>query len=349
MNINFSTAQLKIFFATMIAMFVVVTLQLMGVRPPKLVIPVPQKEDIFFDEISPKLDRAQNTYALQKEKSFIPSADAATDYDSAAAYAVIDFDSGKVIASKDLDKRLPIASLTKVMSAVVALDLARLSDSFSVSAHAAKTIPTKIAVEPGEHYTLEELLEAGLLTSANDAMQVMREGIDQKYGHTIFVRAMNEKALLLGLKNSSFANPQGFDSVDNYSSVEDLAILTHYALVNYPAIATIAKKDASELPENDQHKRSVLYNWNGLIDVYPDTIGMKIGNTDAAGMTSIVISERAGKKIMAVVLGAPGILKRDLWAAQLLDVGYKETLGLANVDVTESELRSKYATWKYWN
>jgi serine-type D-Ala-D-Ala carboxypeptidase (penicillin-binding protein 5/6) len=349
MNIFFSKKQIRLFISTMIAMFVVVTLQLFGIKPPQLINPLPQQADIYYDKVSPLLDKGENTYTVHKENKIIAQAHAAGDFDEASAYAVLDFSTGSIIASKHSDQRLPIASLTKIMTAVVALDLASPSESFPVSKNAARTIPTKIAVEPGEEYTLEELLHAALLTSANDAVQVIREGVDAKYGADVFVRAMNEKALLLGLSNSSFANPQGFDNQSNYSSAEDLANLTHYALENYPLIKEIAKKDASELSANEHHKHSVLYNWNGLIDVYPDTIGMKIGNTDAAGKTTVVISERAGKKLLVVVLGAPGIIERDLWAAQLLDLGYSESLGLAAVDVTKEDLRAKYATWRAWN
>jgi serine-type D-Ala-D-Ala carboxypeptidase (penicillin-binding protein 5/6) len=354
--IKFSKSHIKIFFGTLIAMFVMVMLQLMGVKSPKLLWPVPQKPDTFYDVISPKLDSFENTYKVHSNTSIIPQADAAGEYDEAKAYAVIDYDNGDMLLSKDASTQLPIASLTKIMTAIVALDLAAPDEIFDVSPKASRIIPTKIAVEPGEQYTLHELLEAALMTSANDAVQVIREGIDTKYGQIyqsgkkdLFVRAMNEKAFLIGLKNTSFTNPQGFDDPNHYSSAEDLAILTQYALSNYPVIADIVKMDQTELGETDNHKRSVLYNWNGLIDVYPDTIGMKIGNTDAAGMTTVVVSNRGGKKLLAVVLGAPGILKRDLWASQLLDLGYKNTLGLASIEVTEKQLREKYATWIPWN
>ena len=100
---------------------------------------------------------------------------------------------------------------------------------------------------------------------------------------------------------------------------------------------------------NENHKQFDLYNWNGLLDVYPDVHGVKIGNTAAAQKTTIVYSTRGGKKLVAVVLGAPDITKRDLWAAKLLDIGYQQTLGLPPVNVTEEQLAAKYSTWHYWN
>jgi len=160
---------------------------------------------------------------------------------------------------------------------------------------------------------------------------------------------MNEKATFLNLHDTHFTNPQGFDDNDNYSSAEDLARLTNYALTNYPLFSTIVKKDYAFLPADFHHKQFDLYNWNGLLDVYPNSEGVKIGNTPDAGYTTVVVANRDGKHILAVVLGAPDVLHRDLWAAELLDHGYTETLSLAPINVTEEQLKEKYATWHYWN
>src|SRR5258706_13802462 len=153
--------------------------------------------------------------------------------------------------------------------------------------------------------TLAELLHAMLMTSANDAAQVIQDGINTKYHENVFTRAMNEKALFLGLKDSRFDNPQGFDSINNFSSAHDLALLAHYALTNYPLIGKIVQKDYTQLPANQYHKLFDLYNWNGLLDVYPNVYGVKIGNTGRAGTTMVVGSQRAGKDIVVILLGAP--------------------------------------------
>jgi D-alanyl-D-alanine carboxypeptidase len=261
----------------------------------------------------------------------------------------LDFDSGQIIDSKNGEREVPIASLTKIMTAVVALDISSPSEKFVVTKKAADQIPTKIGVIPGQHFTLQELLEAGLMTSANDAIEVIRDGIDTKYNDAVFIKAMNAKAQFLGLKHTHFTNPQGFDSVEHYSSASDLAVLTHYALTNYPLISYIVQQDYKLLPANSDHKQYDLYNWNGLLDVYPNVSGVKIGNTENAGTTTIVKSERDGKNLLVVLLGTTGVLERDLVASQLLDSGFAATLGLPPVKVTEKDLRAKYATWKYWN
>lgn len=325
------------------------TLYRLNINPVAFLNPVPEKISAF-DRIKSKLKERVNTYSLKKESgSLVPYALASTVQNvDAASYVVIDYDNGAIIEEKNGEKKLPIASITKVMTTVVALDLADPSEMFTVSERAAAQIPTKIGVKPGQQFTLHELLQAALLTSANDAVEVINDGVDTKYGEKLFIKAMNEKAKNIGLKNTHYANPQGFDDPENYSSVRDQAVLAHYALTHYPLIAEIAAKDFELLSPTGTHRRHDLYNWNGLLGVYPGTSGLKIGNTDAAGKTTVVVAEREGKKILVVLLGAPGVLERDMWAAELLDLGFERTLGLKPVGVTEDQLRAKYATWKYW-
>lgn len=353
----------KIFLLSLVAQFIVSALLSLGVRAPSMLSflafpttsvegsvltnPLPDGVDVL-QIIRPKLEEKINNFQLKKERSFIPSAWAAGEYEQATAYGVIDLQNGEVLAEKNLDQSLPIASLTKIMTSVVALDLASPEEEFEVSYKASLKIPTKIGVVPGEKMRVEELLHATMLTSANDAAQVLREGVDHKYSQNIFVKAMNEKAKILGLKNTHFQNPQGFDSPENYSSVEDLTILAYYALENYPLIKEIVAKDYHYLPADGNHKLFDLYNWNGLIGVYPGASGVKIGNTDDAGYTTVVTAERDGKKLLVVVLGTPGVLERDLWASQLLDLGF-EKANIESASITEADLQAKYATWRYFN
>ncbi len=327
-----------------------VVLQYLGVTAltHKLLNPQPVPPNPM-EIIKPKLEQKPNNFQLKKPLSFIPAVSAAGDYQDLSAYVVINYDTGEVLAQKNMSGRLPIASLTKIMSAVVALDLASPDELFSVSATAANEIPTKVGFQIGNRVTLKNLLDAMLLTSANDAAQVVKEGIDQKYGSEVFIQAMNQKADSIGLKNSHFTNPQGFDNGNPFSSAEDLAILSKYALTQYPLIAEIVQKDYQFVPTSNTHRQMDLYNWNGLLNVYPGVFGVKIGNTDAAKMTTIVGAERAGKRVLVVDLGAPGIKERDLWAAQLLDIGF-ENLDpqLQPINVNLVDLQQKYSTWKYW-
>ena len=336
----------KISVAIIAAVFLIILPNQLEESPAEKVIP--QKTDAFLS-VSPKLKQKENQYSIKKEINLVSEAHAASDLDLVSAYAAVDFDSGKVLAQKNFSQRISIASITKVMTAVVALDLASPDELFAYTENALSQPATRLAFNPGDKLTLEELLNAILLTSANDCAEAIREGIDEKYGGDVFIRAMNEKAKFLGLKDTHFENPQGFDARQHYSTVHDVAILTHYALTNYPLIAEIVVKEYGELPPTPTHTRyEYLNNWNGLIGVYPGTTGVKIGNTDDAGNTTAVVSEREGKKIIAVVLGTAGVLQRDLRASELLDIGFLE-LGLSPIEVTEEQLLEKYGTWKYPN
>lgn len=238
----------KIFWMTFVPMFIMVALQLLGVKTPRIISPIGEESKVEA-LLKEKLASIPNTYTLNKPNmlSLVQPSYASTYANGASSYAIIDFDNGDVIAEKDLSHRLPIASLTKIMTAVTALDLMDPEEVLTVSPTAAQVIPTRIGVIPGQKMTLTELLNGILLTSANDAAETIRDNVDAKYGKGTFVRSMNTKAQLIGLKNSHFSNPQGFDSAQNYSTSEDLAILSHYALKNYPLIAEICKKRLSIL------------------------------------------------------------------------------------------------------
>ncbi len=348
---NILAGKWKLFAISSSLTFLMVILPAIGLHFPKLISPAPNQPDKFDQVIQPKLDQKVNTFTLSKPISLVGPVSAAGQYDQAKAYLVMNYKTGHILAEKNGQTELPIASLTKIMSAVVALDLANKDELITVPQSAAEVIPTRIGVIPGEQMSVEDLLNASLLTSANDAMQVLNDGINQQYNlpnhPNLFVDSMNAKSGAIGLKNSHFTNPQGFDDSHPFSTVEDLAVLSHYALENYPLIDEIAAKSYDYLPADQNHKKFDLYNWNGLMNVYPGVRGLKIGNTDDAGYTTVTVADRNGSSILVVVLGAPGILERDLWAGQLLDLGFKQVANLPEINITEAELHQKYKTWQY--
>lgn len=352
-NIRLSTFNKRSFWISLVGGFLMAFMQHLGVPQipwfPHMNFQIQSASTVFESKVAPQLEKIPNTFHLKDDSSVAPQAFASGDFDNATAYAVVDLDNGDVLAQKQGNQKVSIASLTKIMTAVVALDLAKPSDTFTVTQDAAQEIPTKIGVVPGQKMRLDELLDAALMTSANDAVEAIKDGVDEKYGGDIFVDAMNRKAQDIGLTNTHFTNPQGFDNANHYSTARDLAVLTGYALKNYPLIASIAKKDYMFLPANSEHKQFDLYNWNGLLDVYPNTIGLKIGNTSKAGYTMVAVSSRGGKRIAVVLLGAPGIVERDMWTSELLDDAYQKTLGLQPVNITRDQLQAKYNTWQYWN
>lgn len=342
MDYNFFRSRaFRLFVITLVAGFVMSIVPHLNLGAANLATPL-AKMDVL-ESVKVKLEEKINDFSLVKP--IIPSVSAGEEYEQASAFGVIDFDSGEIIASKNLSEKLPMASLTKVMTAVVGLDLASPDEIFEVSERAASQVPSKVMLRSGERVSFSDLLESMLISSANDSAQTILEGIDKKYGGPVFIGAMNLKAEILGLKNTHFTNPAGFDSPNHFSSIEDLATLSHYAMTNYPKIAQIVSKEFEDLT-NGEDPRFFLNNWNGLLGIYPGTKGIKIGNTGKAGKTTIVLSEREGKKILIVLLGAPGVLERDLWASELLNLGF-EKLGIDPVEVTEEQLKDKYASWRY--
>lgn len=345
-----SLTRWNIFIFTFILIFFLTVIQKVNPKIPNFsfISPLPAKSELL-NTILPKLQKIPNDFKIKKETSLLETTFASGNFENASSYGAIDYETGEVIAQKNISESLPVASLTKIMTAIVALDLATANEELVISQKAADEPPTKIGVVAGQKMTVEELLNAVLITSANDAAGAIRDGINKKYGDSVFIDAMNEKASFLNLNNTNFSNPQGFDSNKNYSTTKDLAILTRYALKNYPLIRSIVNKDYQFIPANSAHKQFDLYNWNGLLGVYSGVSGVKIGNTNDAGYTTAVMSERNGKKIIAVLLGAPGVLERDLWTSQLLDFAFEKSINLSPVLVSEAELLDKYSTWKYWD
>lgn len=334
----------KTFFIGLFLTYLAAAIPHLWVKNNSIVSPILKPIDAL-EKVKPQLET--KTQSFQLKKTLLPTAFAEGDFEQASGYAVTDLDNGQILLEKNMSKKLPIASLTKVMTAVVALDLAQPGEKFSVSEKAASQIPTKVMLKQGEEYSLDTLLNFMLISSANDSAEVIKEGIDKKYGEGTFIKAMNFKSKLIGLKNSHFTNTKGYDGNSHYSSAGDLSMLSAYALKEYPQIREIVSKEYADLTGGYDF-RFYLNNWNGLLGVYPGVYGVKTGNTGQAGHTMIVVSEREGKKVLVVLLGAPGVLERDLWTAQLLNLGFEKLAGLEPVQITEEQLRNKYASWKYF-
>lgn len=341
-----TTKTVRTFFVGMTLTFLMTVIPHLGFGQHQIISPLSKPAVDVLQNIKPQLELHPNNFQLKRQ--LIPFVSAGADYDQASAYVLIDADSGQIIAAKNSSSRLPMASLTKVMTAVVALDLVSPDEKLTISQQAARQTPTKVMLKPGEQYSLKNLLQYALISSANDSAQAIADGVDVKLGAGTFVKAMNEKARILGLVNTHFTNAPGLDNAGHYSSAEDLAVLSAYALKNYPLITQTVSYQTEDLTNNGGDMRFYLQNWNGLLGIYPGASGVKIGNTAKAGNCTIVSAERSGKKVIAVLLGAPGVLERDLWASELLDLGFNKVAGLSPVNVTEQQLKDKYAAWQYF-
>jgi serine-type D-Ala-D-Ala carboxypeptidase (penicillin-binding protein 5/6) len=235
---------------------------------------------------------------------------------AAAAYVVIDGDTGEPLASYNADQPRPVASLTKLMTARLVLDAGRLE-------HAATVPPLQLAgdesqagLEPGDHVSRGELLQAMLVASAGDAARTL--AVDVAGSERRFVEMMNAEAAAAGLDATRYANPDGLDDPAQHSSAADVAHLA-CDLMQYPVFRQIVATKSTTLDGTE------LATTNDLLGAYRGADGIKTGHTGQAGWCIAASATRDGHSIMAVVLGAPTEQARDDAAHALLDYGFSVT------------------------
>ena len=240
---------------------------------------------------------------------------------SAKAALFIETKDGKVLFSKNPNLKLPIASLVKVMTALIALEHKNLNDKFVVSQRAADMEPDKMLLIAGERLTLKELLYGIFLISANDAAEVLAEGTTGDRGE--FLKLMNEKSKQLGMNSSLFVNPTGLDedSGNSYSTAYDLALLTRYSVRNYPEVVDISKTEHIYFPITQEHQDYDMYSGINLLTTYPGVVGFKTGYTPEAGYTLITLARQNSHEVIGVLLNSD--YRRDE-AKELLDHSFRK-------------------------
>lgn len=210
---------------------------------------------------------------------------------SAAAAVLMDADSGRLLYEKNGEKRMLIASTTKLMTALVALEQGGLQQEITVTGgHMAEG--SSMYLRPGEKLTLETLLYGLLLCSGNDAALAVTECMG---GAVPFVARMNEKAAELGMGNTHFANPNGLDDEAHYSTAEDMAKLAAAAMDD-PVLRRVASTRTARIGGR------TLTNHNKLLSRVEGCVGLKTGYTRAAGRTLVSCAERNGVRLVAVTL-----------------------------------------------
>jgi serine-type D-Ala-D-Ala carboxypeptidase (penicillin-binding protein 5/6) len=245
------------------------------------------------------------------------SAAAPPSVDRAKAAIVVDGRDGAVMFQKKPDEPRAIASTTKLMTALLTLERARLSDVFTAPAYAAQPAESRINLRKGERMRVEDLLQGLLLESANDAAETLAEGIGGSRAG--FVGLMNRRASELGLGHTSYANPIGLDDPDNYSTARELAALAVRLLRNTWFARTVDMPEA--VLETGSHRR-VVDNRNDLVARYPFVDGVKTGHTIDAGYVLIgAAHRRGGARVVSVVLGEPSEAARDEDTLGLLSWG----------------------------
>lgn len=239
---------------------------------------------------------------------------------SAASPAlVVDVDTGKVIYAEQATQPWFPASITKLMTAYVALQAVRegrvsIDTPLPVSEFAASMPPSKMAFKPGQEVTLDNALKIIMVKSANDVSVTIAEGI----GGSVegFADMMNAAALRLGMKESRFVNPHGLPDDRQQTSARDMAILGRALFRDFPQHRDLFQIGAIQLG------RRVMANHNGLMGRYPGADGMKTGFICSSGFNVVASATRGGRRLITVVLGSPSATERTLRASDLFDRGF---------------------------
>lgn len=212
---------------------------------------------------------------------------------SSPAVLAMDFDTGQILYQKNAHQRMYPASTTKILTALVAVDHFKDADSLEVTAEALVG-GSSMGLKLGEKLTFRSLLYGMLLNSGNDASYTL--AINYPGGFEAFVAAMNEKATQMGLADSHFTNPAGFDNPDQYSSTFDLAKIAREAAQNRQIQTVVETKQTDVYNHN-------LFNLNKLLNL-DGVIGFKTGTTEEAGQNFVGLVERKNHKVITVVLGS---------------------------------------------
>ena len=235
----------------------------------------------------------------------------------------MDAATGRILFQKDADLRLPPASTTKVMTAILALESGRkLNENLTVSKDATRVPPSKLYLRPGQTVPIEELLYGIMLASANDASVVLAEGIGGSVER--YTDLMTKKAHSLGATNSHFTNPHGLTAPDHYSTVRDLATIFRYAM-KIPLFREIVHTKFSSVNSMAVVKKKVVprrisvRNHNRLLWDYEGALGGKTGYTHAAQRCYVGAVQRDGVTLIVAILGAT-----NMWsdAKHLLEYGF---------------------------
>jgi len=255
---------------------------------------------------------------------------------SARTAVVIQPDTRDVVYAKGAEVRRPIASTTKLMTALLALEKLDLSDVLRAAPYHPSPAESIVGLRTGERMTVADLLRALLLPSANDAAETLAVGIAGS--RKAFVRMMNERAKQLGLKNTHYANPIGLDAPGNYSSAQDLVQLA-LILRRNPFFVTTTNQPKAILRSGS--RRRVVVNRNTLVQNVPVVNGVKTGHTSGAGYVLVGSATRDGITVLSAVLGDPSESTRDSDSLNLIRYGLD-----SYHRVTAVKARRRYVTVK---
>lgn len=221
---------------------------------------------------------------------------------TAKSVLIYDLTTEKTIFEKDANAKLPMASITKIMTAIVALENLSPNDRY-VARPEQLVGENSMGIGVGEVLTREELLYGLILRSGNDAAEVLAGGYPG--GRVAFIQAMNDKAKALGLTDTHFTNPSGLQGDgEQYTTAHDLLVITKYAIDTFPEFLTITSTFEKTIPATSTHAEYYLQNETNLISSYPGVKGIKTGYTPEAGLCLVTYLEYGGHRIIGVLLGS---------------------------------------------
>lgn len=236
---------------------------------------------------------------------------------SAVSAIVIETSGNSVIYQKNAYKKMPMASTTKIMTALCAIEAGNIDRTVTVNKNAVGIEGSSIYLQKGEKLTLRDLLYGLMLNSGNDAAVAIAYevsgGIDE------FALLMNKTAQKIGCKNTHFENPSGLDGKEHYTTAYDLAIITSYAM-KIPAFAQIVSTYKKSIPNGDKTYDRQLKNHNKLLNMYDGCTGVKTGYTKKCGRCLVSSAKRDGVELVAVTLN-----DGDDWNdhIKMLDYGFE--------------------------
>ena len=239
---------------------------------------------------------------------------------SAKSAILVERSTGRVLFEYEADKQMPPASITKIMTLLLvmeAIESGKLNFETEVTAseHACSMGGSQIWLEPGEVFTVHELLKAATIASANDACVALAEAVSGS--EEAFVELMNQRAAELGMENTVFKNSTGLDAEGHVSTAKDIAKMSA-ALLSHEKI----KEYSTVWIDSLRNGETELTNTNKLVRFYKGCTGLKTGSTDEAGCCLAASAERGGMELVSVTLGSPNTDERFAAGRKLLDYGF---------------------------
>ncbi len=238
---------------------------------------------------------------------------------TAGSWIVFDATDGVVLASRNADETRPMASTTKMMTALVAIEESQPDQIVTVSQRAADIGEAEIGLTAGERFPISDLIDTMIIRSANDAAIAVAETVGGDV--ETFVGLMNRRAAELGLTRTTFVNPHGLDAEGHSSTARDLLRLGLAAMTN-PRFREAAGRLEVTLPPAPDGTPRVAAATNELLRTYEGAVGVKTGFTFQAGLVLVAAAERDGRAIYVVVMGSEGPGAHFSDAAALLDYGF---------------------------